>query len=83
MRTLAELLERLAALPPMERARAAHELLTVARAELARVRREAIAQEVAARGRGGVGQVAAELGISRQKVSDALAGHHRAEPDSP
>jgi hypothetical protein len=75
--TLAELTERLAAMPPLERARAAHELLTGGGAQLARVRREAIAQEVARRGRGGVGQVAAELGISRQKVSDALTQHRR------
>lgn len=70
----------LAELPPLERARAAHALLTVGRGVLAAVRREAIAQEVAARGRGGVQQVADELGVTRQKVGEALAEHRRAQP---
>lgn len=71
------MLAMLAALPPMERARALHWLLTDGRGPLAAMRREAIAQEVAARGRGGVKQVAAELGVARQNVTDALSEHRR------
>lgn len=67
-----EVLERLAGMPPAERALAAQELLTTGRARLAEVRRAAIAEEVAARGRGGVSTLAAELGVHRNRVHDAI-----------
>lgn len=71
---LDEVLERLASMPPAQRALAAQELLTTGRARLAEVRRAAIAEEVAARGRGGVSTLAAELGVHRNRVHDALRG---------
>lgn len=74
--TLFSLVSALAALPelpPVERARMAPELIEAAKGVLAGVRGEAM-QEALDAGMTGVA-LAAELGINRSKVNDALAAH--------
>lgn len=74
--TLPELiaaLQELAALPPVERARKAPDLIDVAKAALAFERGAALAEAFAA----GTSQaeIGRQLGKSRQKINDMLAAH--------
>lgn len=55
----------------------AQDTLRADAAYLAFERRAAIAAEVASRGHGGINSLAADLGIGRDKISDALTEHRR------
>ncbi|MDQ1022455.1 ParB-like chromosome segregation protein Spo0J [Streptomyces umbrinus] len=75
--TLPELitaLQQLAALPPLERARRAPELIDVAKGALAHERGAAIAEAVDS-GDWTQAEIARELGKSRQKIGDMLAAY--------
>ncbi|MFH8470327.1 hypothetical protein [Streptomyces sp. NPDC017991] len=69
-------LQRLAELPPVERARRCPDLIDTAKAALAAERVAAVAEAVDS-GEWSQAAIGRELGKSRQKVNDMLAGYRR------
>ena len=77
---LAEVIAALPGMPPVERARAAKELIDTAKAVLSAERRAALAEATApgAEFYRRIPDLARELGVSRGKVDEALAAHRAA-----
>lgn len=74
--TLIAALKQLADLPPVERAKRCPDLIDTAKAALARERGAAIAEAVDS-GEWTQAAIGRELGKSRQKVHDMLAGYRQ------